>query len=503
MDNAYLARHDTNGFDETTLRANLVFEPTDTASYSFTALGFDSDNGYDAFSLDNTRVTLSDEPGRDAQRSAGLAARGSWQLGSDSSLEAVATWLDSDLEYGFDEDWTYVGICDGTLCDPVADFYSNTDSYARKRKEVTADLRWLADKTAPNGRSRRYVLGFYAQQRDEDLARNYYGDFASAYATERRALYGQAELGLTDRLGLTLGLRYERFDDNYADSFGFGSGNEDELHNGEVTLEYALANEAFVYATVSRGDKAGGVNTEASANLPFMQPIFQSFLTPRLRIGSESLINRELGFKARFADGRLRFSSALFRMRRDNAQLESWVWDAQNFLWIGFLDNADGSNEGLEAELSFSVNERWELGAGIGLLETQIDELMTFDLDLGQFVARRDIEQAKAPSWQFNFRARWRPSERWLAEIDVEGHDGSRFGYYHDRMLPRRTVVGASLRRSFGRAELSLWARNLTDEDVPVHGLYFGNDPRKGWINESYYQFGEPRVLGLGLRYSF
>ena len=50
---------------------------------------------------------------------------------------------------------------------------------------------------------------------------------------------------------------------------------------------------------------------------------------------------------------------------------------------------------------------------------------------------------------------------------------------------------------------MTLWARNLTDEDYAVHGLYFGNDPRKGYLPERYLQLGEPRVVGLSLRRAF
>ena len=51
--------------DESTLRARLRWTPTDATSLDVTAIGFDSDNGYDAWSLDHTRQTLSDRPGRD------------------------------------------------------------------------------------------------------------------------------------------------------------------------------------------------------------------------------------------------------------------------------------------------------------------------------------------------------------------------------------------------------------------------------------------------------
>jgi len=52
--------------------------------------------------------------------------------------------------------------------------------------------------------------------------------------------------------------------------------------------------------------------------------------------------------------------------------------------------------------------------------------------------------------------------------------------------------------------QLSLWGRNLTDEEVIVRGFGgFGNDPRKFYATEAYYQYGEPRVLGISGKYSF
>ncbi|MDX1563477.1 MAG: TonB-dependent receptor plug domain-containing protein, partial [Gammaproteobacteria bacterium] len=136
IDNAYLGRDDTNGYDETLVRGKLRFTPTDSATYDLTTILFDSDNGYDAFSLDNTRTTVSDEPGNDNLKLTAFGAKGTWQLDAGSSIEASLNRLDSDIDYGFDEDWTFVGFCDGTECDPVFDFFSNTDRYAREREEI-------------------------------------------------------------------------------------------------------------------------------------------------------------------------------------------------------------------------------------------------------------------------------------------------------------------------------------------------------------------------------
>ena len=45
---------------------------------------------------------------------------------------------------------------------------------------------------------------------------------------------------------------------------------------------------------------------------------------------------------------------------------------------------------------------------------------------------------------------------------------------------------------------LALWGRNLTNEDVQTRGFGgFGNDPRKLYETEAYYQLGEPKVWGV------
>jgi outer membrane receptor protein involved in Fe transport len=70
-DNTYLNREDTNGREETSLRARLRFDASDDLEVNLSALYTDIDNGYDAFALDNGYIMSSDKPGRDAQRSSG------------------------------------------------------------------------------------------------------------------------------------------------------------------------------------------------------------------------------------------------------------------------------------------------------------------------------------------------------------------------------------------------------------------------------------------------
>ncbi len=503
IDNDFLNRDNTNGYDEQVIRAKLRFEPTDTSSYDVTFYYFDAENGYDAFSLDNNRNTLSDQPGHDNQETFAIAVRGEWQLNDQLILQAVATGLDAELEYGYDEDWSFVGICDGTLCNPVWDLFSNTDNYQRNRNEYSLDIRLLGDAASLNQRAFSYVTGFYIQQREDDLHRQYYGDFFSDYETRRIAIYAQIETQLSDNLTLTSGLRLERFDDDYEDSFNSESETDDELWGGELTLSYQASNNTLFYATLARGSKAGAVNTEANANVPFMQPMFQNFMQTRLRVDTEVLINKELGIKGHYFEQRLMLRAALFHMDRDNAQLESWMWDGENYLWIGYLDSADGSNYGLELEASYQLNNSLELFATLGWLETEVDSITVFDLDADDFATKKDIDQAKAPSWQFNTGFNLIIVENLHFRVEIEGSDSSNYGYYHDQELDSYTLLHASFNYQLNNLEVQLWGRNLTDQDHAVHGLYFGNDPRKGWANESYQQLGEPMLVGINMTYHF
>ena len=503
MKNAHLGRSNTNGYDETTIRATMEFQPTDSSSYEVTAFYFDSNNGYDAFTLDNSRTTLSDRPGQDNQDTLALALRGSWQLSEFATLEAVTTWLDSDLEYGFDEDWTYVGICDGTLCDPVLDYYSNTDNYLRDRSDISVDSRLLGNFSLGGLGDVQYVLGVYAQKRDEDLQRQSYGNFFSYYDTERSAIYGQLDSAITERLSITAGIRYERFKDSYKDSATLNSSSDDSLRTGDLTLTYLMGEDFLLYGSISSGAKAGGINTEASAKLASMQTVFQTFIRPRLVFGKETLVNREIGIKGSYLNDQLTLRAAAFHMSRDNAQLESWMYDSAGYLWIGFLDNVDGTNWGAETEVIYQLSDKVQLSGSLGLLETEIDEITTYDLDNYDFVVRKNIDQTKSPQWQYHFGANVSLTESIGFQVEIEGRDASHFGYYHEQKIKGYNLLNASLNYQIGRTELLFWGRNLTNKDYGIHGFYFGNDPRKGWKNETYYQYGEPRVIGFTAKYSF
>jgi len=263
----------------------------------------------------------------------------------------------------------------------------------------------------------------------------------------------------------------------------------------------------MAYATVASSRKPGGVNTTASANQPYMSPTFQAFTQGKLNFDDETLLNKEIGLRTEQLNQRLALSVALFHANRDHAQLENWMWDDESGLWIGYLDStSDTTSYGAELEANFHVNNYMALFANLGWLHTQVDSIDAFDLDLWQFVDKRDREQAKSPAYQYNIGTRLSFSERWSARLEIEGQDDSYYGYYHDGKLADHNLLNASVQWRLDVFSITLWGRNLSDEDYAVHGLYFGADPRDdfgAWQNQTYLQLGEPRTYGVQLLYAF
>ncbi len=504
VENAYTG-DDSADFDETTLRARLNWEPGNIGHYQFSYLHFESDNGYDAFSLQNDRTTWSDQPGSDAQDLDGLSARGEWALGTGAQLQAIATWLETDSLYDYDVDWVSAPVCENATCSYGHD--TARESFARDREQGTLELRLLGGADDISRGSLRYVLGLYANRNEETMDYAYpslwYGDYESRsnYQTQRYAIYGELEYGLSERLALSGGLRIEHFEDEYSDSNGVDRDSDDQLFDGELSLEYRIADNAFAYATLALAEKPGGSNVAAGSQFAFMSPGFQEFMAGKLRFGEESLFNREIGLKLRAFDDRLSLRTAIFYATRENAQLESWMWDAAAGLWIGYLDSAsDATNYGLEVESDFALSHSIDLYASIGLLETEVDEINTFDLDENRFVTHKGREQAKSPGFQYNVGMRLALPFGMQASLEAEGRDESYYGYYHNGKLDGYDLLNASLGWSSQRFELTLWGRNLADEEYAVHGLYVAADPRDdfgAWANQTYYQLGAPRTYGV------
>ena len=507
IDNDFLGRDNTNNIDELSTRGKVRWLASDDLSIDLSGFYVDIDNGYDAFSLDNTRHTLSDQPGHDRQETAAFALASTWTGHRAFTLKTIVSWSDSNLEYGYDEDWSYNGLCTGTPCDGWE--YSSTDNYRRDREASRFEMRFTSSEAGQLAGNTDWVAGVYYDQKDEDLKRAFFdwvlyspAEFDSRYETENLALYGQLSRPLSDRLTLTVGGRWERFEADYSDSRAVKASPDEDLWGGQISLEYSLDHNTLVYGLVSRGYKAGGVNGEAvgrAASNGFAPSVI-AFLNERLEFDTETLINYELGLKGSYLDDSLQLRVAAFFMDRDDMQLKGWYNEGPTF--VDYIDNAaSGENIGLEFEALWQLSPRLELFVSLAWLDTEIDNFIVKG-DSG-LVDKSGREQAHAPNYQFNIGGRYDFGDGFYARLEAEGKDAFYFSDSHDQQSDSYELFNASFGYQSVHWDITLWARNLTDEDYATRGFYFGNDPRKFYADEEYVQYGEPRVFGANATYRF
>ncbi len=473
--NAFLGRDDTNGLEETTLRARLG---ADRGRWRFdlSALAVDLDNGYDAFALDNSRVTWSDKPGIDRQRSAGLSLRAVHAQPSGRRLESTTALSRSAIDYGFDGDWSF---------DPEYDFTSRFD---RRHDTLSQDLRWLSGAELGDGARWSWLAGAYALRVTESNAQldlyngAVFRELDSDYEAVNLALYGQLERRLAPRWVLSAALRLERRAAEYLDSDGIAASPVDRMWGGQLALERRVPT-GVAYLALGRGFKAGGFN------IGTLVPV------DRLEYRPEGLHSIELGWKAGTGDGRLRWQAVLFGMRRKDQQVSTSAQldpgDPLSFIFL--TDNAArGENSGAELALQWRPDPRWSLDASLGVLRARFIDYRRGTTDLA------GREQAHAPSWQYALAVERRLRAGWFLRADLQGMDAFYFSESHEQRSRAYSLL--HLRAGFARGpwRASLWVRNAFDADYAQRGFYFGNEP-PDFPDRLYVQPGDPRHFGLSV----
>jgi outer membrane receptor protein involved in Fe transport len=489
VDNTFLNRDDTNGFDEFTLRTKLRWLASDNVTIDTSLFFIDIDNGYDAFSLDRDGDTLSDEPGQDTQKSTAISVNADWSISSKLNAQFIASYADSDLQYGFDEDWGFVGI------DPENE-YSSTDKYIRDRKNSTLESHLLSGEEGRIfGGSTDWLVGIYFENRDVDLKREFLdfntftdAQLSSDYQTQNLAFFGETTTALSDRLNLTIGFRVEQWDADYKDSSAVILDTDETLYGGKVVIDYQVSDDHLLYASLARGYKPGGVNTDGTLN------------QAERKFDTEYQWAYEVGNKSSLLDDSLQIRVAAFYNDRQDMHIKDSIIPVGGpGAFVDYITNAaEGSNYGLEIESVWQATDALQLFANAGLLRTDIDECDTAGcIDL---VGR---DQPHAPRYQYAAGLKFDVSEKVFVQLDIEAKDEFYFSSSHDAKSESYELLNAQMGYESEAWSLVLWGRNLTDEDVETRGFRFGNDPRDGYTTHTYVQLGEPRVVGLTGRYKF
>jgi outer membrane receptor protein involved in Fe transport len=499
---AFFDRNTTNGYDEGTLRGKLHWQVNDRVSADLTLMRVNIDNGYDAWSIDNTFTTYSNQPGRDAQGSNGAALRLEFTLPGIGELRSLSSAADSRILYSFDGDWG-----NDALWGPYAPYdYFQSDN--RTRRTVAQDLRVIGDPSSALFGHLRWLAGIYALRLSEsdDQQFDFYTDaeqgpgssrLDSSYAATNLAVYGSLETDLGPRTTLSGGLRLERRVASYSDSADAATpfpDQTDAMYGGNLSWSHRLDDARRLYATVSRGYKGGGFN------------IGSQILSEQRGFGPESLWSIESGFRYVPAGGALELQADAFYMRRQHMQVYlSEQLDPSNPLaYAFFTQNAsEGENYGLESEAHYRLAEHWQLSGTLALLRTRYLGVTAGFEQLLLANGSSGIDgraQPFAPGYQVSAALEYRHPSGWFARLDANALDS--FYFYTSDPQASKAYHLENLRIGFRRGAwtASAWVRNLFDVRYAQQGFYFGLIP-PDFPTQSFLDQGDPRRVGITVDY--
>ena len=335
----------------------------------------------------------------------------------------------------------------------------------------------------------------------------------SSMDTDSYALFGNVDLLASERIKLSLGLRYthETKDVDYAAWLADVSDVGNELFfagrqiadrallqtidfhedkswddvSGRASLSYSFTDDVLGYATISRGFNSGNYNGGAFSN--------QGEAT---LVDPETLLSYEVGLKSELG-GALRLNLSAFYYDFTDQQVFVLA-SGEAGVPVQQLSNAAASTlYGLEIEATWRPIDELVIQLGGGYTHSRFDEFAT---PVGEDLSGRTLPSA--PETNVNARVTYTiPSSlgTWALAVDGKYQGKQYFSVNNDPLLSQGAYSLANAHVSWTSASehvtVTAWVKNLADEEYLV-GAYdlaaFGWDQ---WV------VGEPRTYGVTFGY--
>ncbi len=319
---------------------------------------------------------------------------------------------------------------------------------------------------------------------------------------ESWAVFGQASYDFTPRLNMTLGVRYTDDDKELSIDQANFPVDDVQTDDNEVSWDFAalfrVTEKLNVFARVARGYRA-----------PSIQGRDIAFFGPPSVADSETITSWEGGIKTDLLDRTLRINASLFYYQIDDQQLTA-VGGAGNLVQLVNADEGEG--QGFEADITWLPMENLLLTLGYSYNDTEIQDgelrvapcgsgicTVTDALDANGNAIVDGNPFPQAPEHIVYATAGYsypvgRGGELFgFADYAYQG-DTNLFIYEAEEFEQGDSWelgLRAGYRRIDGRWELSVFGRNVTDEENVKGAIDFNNNT--GFVNE-------PRVWGVSFR---
>jgi iron complex outermembrane receptor protein len=212
----------------------------------------------------------------------------------------------------------------------------------------------------------------------------------------------------------------------------------------------------------------------------------------------------EVGMKGDFADGRVRANITGFFTVYDEVQRITNDLDALGNP-LQLLNNAaEAEIPGIEAELTWIPTDRLKLMVGVGWIDPEYKKFTGVDMgaatDQENEALAKQLKFERVPDFEYTLMGEYRVSMTNRGDLIFRGQYAWRDGFYSDtinrplRAIDDYGILDASVRFENENWRVSLWGRNLTEEN-------YGDIISVGF---NYQQFGgQARTYGVDVGYNF
>lgn len=289
---------------------------------------------------------------------------------------------------------------------------------------------------------------------------------------------------------------------------------------GGIKYIHNFSEELMAYASLDRSWRPGGMSVSPEISDP-----------DTLLYESETSDSLEIGFKSTLLDGRMQVNGAVFYQEFDgyigfasDVQIDGDGNTAPDAATTAFAYNGDATSFGTELEVVGLVTEMWKMGASLSYVDFKYDDGATGPCgDTSQFagntpgnpnnviVPECDIGGERVgiePNWQVSVNSEYTvPMETvdWFMRGLYNYRSGAESRFVEDSEVNGYGTLDlySGIRSKDGDWEISLWAKNLTDEDEITR--YYNEETRQGVLGTGYRAVDslKGRTIGATLRYNF
>ena len=495
--NTYLNKSDTSKKDEQTVRYKLNWDFSEKTNINFLVSRINMDDPADIWTIDGSLNTLSDRPGMDSQKTNSYGMKVTKEFNT-FNFKSLTSMTNTDIVFSYDADW---GNPESHF-PYIYDYFSET---LRKRDTFSQEIRFLSKDLNFSQRNLfEWIFGIDINELNEtNVTRDdgIYGDPSDPYGpyesktmvsrnyeANNLSLFGSVDYFIAENYTLSAGLRWENWDAKYNDSNAESFNPTDSMNGGKISL-IKNNNNSNIYFSIARGYKQGGFNLGLDAT---------DYINNSLIYDPEFLTNYEIGFNSNMINSNFNYSAVLFFSNRNDQQvLISRQVDPTDPNTFSFITQnaAEGENYGFEFTSNYFVNDNFNVYTNFGLLKTKIKN----------WESRNDLinrDQAHAPQVTYSIGANLDLKNNFYLKMNLNGKSSFYYSYSHNNKSESFQLINTTLGYRNKNFTAELWIRNMMDDYYSTRGFFFGNEA-PSFEETLYRRQGDPRNLGLTLRYNF